>query len=95
MTYELRKLASTIGRAGMWNASPGAMYGEAFVGPDVALVMSEAAKRLDEAIAMLEELGEEACEGFCDGSPDCAQFPKEDCQGCRAKHLAWKLKIPA
>lgn len=41
-------------------------------------------------LATLEKYADQLCEGWCEQSPDCANF--DDCGGCEARRIAWKAK---
>lgn len=41
-------------------------------------------------LATLEKYADQLCEGWCEQSPDCANF--EDCGGCEARRIAWQAK---
>ena len=41
-------------------------------------------------LATLEKYADQLCEGWCEQSPECANF--DDCGGCEARRIAWKAK---
>lgn len=41
-------------------------------------------------LATLEKYADQLCEGWCEQSPDCANF--DDCGGCEARRIAWQAK---
>lgn len=42
-------------------------------------------------LAALEKYADQLCEGWCEKSPECANF--DDCGGCEARRIAWKASL--
>jgi hypothetical protein len=50
-------------------------------------------------VAVLDKYADDLCEGYCEGSWDCANFdtapPSSDCGGCLARRVAGQFRAQA